>query len=110
VRARKVIERLAGWYQHFRGSPIFLLLVTLWIAGDFYLHYRRGWDPDWGETNLQFSIEALYNGVFLAMLLGRLEKMRWEAEVRHTKLLKYIADMMEATLEQDKEPDREITP
>ena len=98
MRARKVLERLAGWYQRFRGSPAFLILVTLWVGGDFYLHYRRGWDPDWGETNLQFSIEALYNGVFLAMLLGRLENMRKEAERRHTKLLKCIADMMDAQL------------
>lgn len=98
MRPRKLLERLAGWYQGFRGSPLFLVLVTLWIGTDFFLHYRYGWDSDWGETNLQFSIEALYNGVFLAMLLGRLEKMRKESEARHTKLLKYIADMMEAQL------------
>jgi hypothetical protein len=108
VRTRKLLERLAAWYQRFRGSPAFLILVTLWVGSDFYLHYRRGWDPDWGETNLQFSIEALYNGVFLAMLLGRLENMRKEAERRHTKLLKYIADMMEAQLATARRDDDEL--
>ena len=107
MRSRKVFERLAGWYQRFRGSPLFLVLVTVWIGSDFFLHYHYGWDRDWGETNLQFSIEALYNVVFLAMLLWRLEKMRKESEARHTKLLKYIADMMEAQLELARRSDDE---
>lgn len=98
---RKVTERIASWYQEFRSSPGFLALVTLWIAGDFFAHYVLGWDKDWGATNLQFSIEAVYNGVFTVILLQRVEKMRKESETRHARLLKYIADMIEATLTRD---------
>lgn len=98
---RKITERLAAWYQEFRSSPFFLILITLWIGGDFLAHYAFGWDRDWGATNLQFSIEAVYNGVFTVILLGRVEKMRKESEARHAKLLRYIADMIEATITRD---------
>ena len=96
----KVSSRIARHYAAFRGSPVFIAVlvlgVSLWLLGHWYL----GLDKDFGEINLVLSIEAGVSSALLVMDLARGEAHRKRTEERHTKMLKYIADLMEALLEE----------
>lgn len=51
----KTLHRI---YLRFRSPRIFLIALSAFIVSSLYLHYTRGYDADWGGTNLSLSIEA----------------------------------------------------
>lgn len=51
----KTLHRM---YLRFRSPRTFLIALATFISSVFVLHYMRGYDPDWGGTNLTLSIEA----------------------------------------------------
>lgn len=96
----------ASFYTRFRGSKTFGILVTAYLLGSVLLHWLIGYDPQWGATNLSLSIEATYNGIFLLILMERVEKLRAEAERMHLSELKHIRRTVEALLEQSDDDER----
>jgi uncharacterized membrane protein len=93
--------RLARHYAAFRGSPVFIVVLGLWVGVWLLGHHYLGIDKDLGEINLLLSIEAGISSALLVMDMARGESHRKRAEERHTQLLKYIAHMMEALLQED---------
>ena len=93
--------RVAEHYAAFRGSPVFIAVLILGVSGWLLGHVYFGLDKDLGEINLILSIEAGVSSALLVMDLARGEAHRKRTEERHTQMLKYIAHMMEALLEED---------
>ena len=51
-------DTLHRWYLRFRSPRCFLIVLSTFIVTSLCLHYFRGYDSDWGGTNLTLSIEA----------------------------------------------------
>jgi len=91
---------LAKGYAAFRGSPVFIAVLSLWVGLWLLGHHYFGFDQDLGEINLILSVEAGISTALLVMDMARGESHRRRAEERHSQMLKYIAHMMEALLEE----------
>lgn len=55
-------------YLVIRKPRNFLKLVCVFIASSIFFHFTRGYDPDWGGTNLVFSIEATVASAVMLMV------------------------------------------
>ena len=51
-------DTLHRWYLRFRSPRCFLIVLSTFIVTSLLLHHFRGYDADWGGTNLTLSIEA----------------------------------------------------
>lgn len=45
-------------YLRFRQPKVFLIALMVFITTSLILHFTRGYDSDWGSTNLTLSVEA----------------------------------------------------
>lgn len=45
-------------YLRFRQPKVFLIALMVFIVTSTILHFVRGYDSDWGTTNLTLSVEA----------------------------------------------------
>jgi hypothetical protein len=52
------MDKLRAIYVKFRSPRIFLIALSAFVITSLVLHYLRGYDRDWGGTNLSLSIEA----------------------------------------------------
>lgn len=62
---RKLILR---FYLTVRKPRNFLKIVFTFIASSLLLHWFRGYDPDWGGTNLILSIDATIASTIMLMI------------------------------------------
>lgn len=62
---RKLILR---FYLTVRKPRNFLKIVSTFIASSLLLHWLRGYDPDWGGTNLILSIDATIASTIMLMI------------------------------------------
>ena len=100
---RKLILR---FYLTVRKPRNFLKIVCVFVATSLSLHWLRGYDPDWGATNLILSIDATIASTIMLMiqeegaermdrmleaLLGMAEAQR-DMLTDHTALLRAIRD------------------
>ena len=90
MEKRTFTERLADAQQKAKESPAFAILATVVLVTIFYLHFRYGFDRDWGATNLGLSIEAFYNGIFVLMAYAVTARL---AKDFHAWLKRQIAEL-----------------
>ena len=99
MHRKKLSDRIATAYTHFRGSPLFIavlaLLIIVWLA----VHWLFGADSDFGALNLVLSTEAGVSTALLVMDMARGEAAQKRAEERHAQQLKYMQHLLEAILE-----------
>jgi hypothetical protein len=76
-------------YLTVRKPRNFLRLLCLFITTSLILHVFRGYDADWGSTNLILSIEATIAGAVMLMV-------QEEAAEMQEKMLKALVSMAEA--------------
>ena len=62
---RKLILR---FYLTVRKPRNFLKIVCVFVATSLSLHWLRGYDPDWGATNLILSIDATIASTIMLMI------------------------------------------
>lgn len=77
------------FYLTVRQPRNFLKLVFAFIITSFSAHFLRGYDPDWGLTNLIFSTEATIAGAVMLMF-------QEEAAERAERMLSRVMEMNEA--------------
>jgi hypothetical protein len=72
----KIILR---FYLMVRKPRNFLTLALIFICTSLVLHFTKGYDSDWGATNLILSIDATIAGAVMLMVqesaAGKLETM-----------------------------------
>lgn len=102
MRRLTLTERLGHWYAGFKASPLFILLLIVWVGGAMLGHFVWHTDRDWGALNLSLSIEAAISGALLIADIARGEAHRRRQD-EHSKrqseamltLLKAIRDAVE---------------
>lgn len=103
-------ETLIRFYAIFREPKNFLVLLCLYIVGSVTAHLMRGYDSDFGLTNLVLSIEASIASAAIMMMnrdnaesiekanaqMREMVKHLVEAESRQEKMLQGILLIAEA--------------
>ena len=83
---RKLILR---FYLTVKKPRNFLKIVCTYIATSVLLHWFRGYDADWGGTNLIMSIEATIGQTVMLMV-------QEEGNERQKQMLEALVSMAEA--------------
>ncbi|MDE3023232.1 MAG: hypothetical protein KGI54_15515 [Pseudomonadota bacterium] len=83
---RKAILR---FYLMVRKPRNFLKIVFVFIGSSLALHYLRGYDADWGGTNLTLSIDATIASTIMLMV-------QEESAAIQAKMLTALLDMAKA--------------
>lgn len=84
------------FYLTVRKPRNFLKVVFTFIATSLTLHWMRGYDPDWGATNLILSIDATIAGTIMLMF-------QEEGAERMERMVEALIGMAEAARERDTE-------
>lgn len=83
---RKLILR---FYLTVRKPRNFLKIVFTFIVSSLLLHWLRGYDADWGSTNLILSIDATIAGTVMLMV-------QEEGAEMQQRMLEALVSMAEA--------------
>ncbi|MEM5294256.1 hypothetical protein VSR82_07920 [Burkholderia sp. JPY481] len=67
------------------------------------LHFVRGYDADWGATNLTLSIEASIASAVLTMMAEKAAEMQQRIAEQMRQMLESLLAMAEAARERDAE-------
>lgn len=97
-------------YARARGSSFFLVALMLYIGLSLLAHWWRGYDPDFGATNLGLSMEAsIAFGIFVVISdrqdrahRGQLRKMDEAAAARDAAHREHLEAMEHASKERDR--------
>lgn len=90
---------LARTYAAFRGSPIFLLILTAYVAGWIGVHYVTGFDPEFGILNMSLSIEASVSLAFFTMIGERQARMQSKQTASLTSIVTDVRNMSVSMIE-----------
>lgn len=82
-------ELILRFYLTVRKPRNFLKIVFTFIATSLTLHWLRGYDADWGSTNLILSIDATIAGTVMLMV-------QEEGNERQKQMLEALVSMAEA--------------
>lgn len=85
---------LARMYARFRGSEWFLYTLCLAIAAVVFAHFAYGYDPDWGASNIDLSVES---SISVALLMMAAEKQQ-RAEARRLEHMLHLLQAQTAAL------------
>ncbi|PYE21325.1 hypothetical protein C7410_115168 [Paraburkholderia silvatlantica] len=86
-------------YLRFRSPRIFLVAITAFIVVSLLLHYFRGYDADWGGTNLTLSTEASIASAVITVAAEetlRLLKAILKIVKEHERMLNTMLEMQVA--------------
>jgi hypothetical protein len=89
-------DQLARAYAAFREPRNFLRIVVAYVVASLVLHWLRGYDPDWGDTNLTFSIEATISSAIIMMQGRESQRMADDARRMHGETLQAVLDIAKA--------------
>lgn len=90
---RKLVLR---FYLTVRKPRNFLKIVCVFVSTSLLLHWVRGYDSDWGATNLILSIDATIASTIMLMI-------QEEGAERMDRMLEALIGMAEAARERDAE-------
>jgi RsiW-degrading membrane proteinase PrsW (M82 family) len=76
-------------YLAARKPRNFIKVLCIFIVVSLSLHFLRGYDPEWGSTNLIMSIEATIAGAVMLMV-------QEESAEMHARMLTALVDMAQA--------------
>lgn len=93
--------KLSRLYLTFRHPRVFLIALVTFVVTSLLLHFFRGYDSDWGATNLTLSIEASIASAVLTMMAERAATMQ-------TEVAEQMRQMLEASLEMQAAQDRTL--
>lgn len=93
--------KLSRLYLAFRHPRVFLIALVTFVITSLVLHYLRGYDADWGATNLTLSIEASIASAVLTMMAERSAQMQTEVAAQ-------MRQMLEASLAMQAAQDRTL--
>jgi hypothetical protein len=82
-------------YLRFRDPDVFVVVVCTFITTSILLHFFRGYDSDWGGTNLTLSIEASIASAVLTKMAkkaGQLQEKIAESQARMLESLLTVAE------------------
>ena len=82
-------ELILRFYLTVKKPRNFLKIVCTYIATSVLLHWFRGYDADWGGTNLIMSIEATIGQTVMLMV-------QEEGNERQKQMLEALVSMAEA--------------
>ena len=88
---RKLILR---FYLTVRKPRNFLKIVSVFISSSLLLHWFRGYDADWGSTNLILSIDATIASTVMLMV-------QEEGAERMDRMLAAILALTESARDRD---------
>lgn len=91
----KTLHRL---YLRFRSPKIFLIALCAFIVTSLYLHYTRGYDADWGGTNLTLSCEASVASAVITVAAEetlRLLRLIWDGVQKLLAMAKKLLSIAE---------------
>ena len=92
-------ERLLRLYQAFRHPRNFLVLLVAFVSASFLAHLLRGYDADFGITNLALSVEASVASAVLMLLAEQGQRLADEARIRHGEMLTAVLEQTKALQE-----------
>lgn len=87
-------ELVLRFYLTVRKPRNFLKIVFVFIGSSLTLHWLRGYDADWGATNLILSIDATIASTIMLMI-------QEEGGQRMDRMLETLVKMAEASRERD---------
>lgn len=97
---------LLRFYLTIRKPRNFLKLLCLFIGTSLTLHWLRGYDHEWGSTNLILSIEATVAGAVMLMVQEEssqlIEKMLERIISLEEKILAFEERILRAISKVDK--------
>lgn len=82
-------EFILRFYLTVRKPRNFLKIVSVFIITSLLLHWFRGYDSDWGATNLILSIDATIAGTIMLMI-------QEEGAEKMDRMLSALLDIAEA--------------
>lgn len=85
-------------YLFARKPRNFLILLCVFISVSLLLHFLRGYDSDFGMTNLILSIEASTASAVLMMLAEEAAERQKEQVEYQTKMLRHLEELEERIL------------
>lgn len=88
--------KLSRLYLTFRHPRVFLIALVTFVITSLLLHFFRGYDSDWGATNLTLSIEASIASAVLTMMAERAAAMQTEVAAQMRQMLEASLDMQAA--------------
>jgi hypothetical protein len=91
-------QLLLRLYLVVRQPRNFLILLCVFIGVSLLLHFLRGYDGDWGATNLILSIEASTASAVLMMLAEEAAERQKEQTEYQTRMLKHLEELEERIL------------
>jgi uncharacterized membrane protein len=83
-------------YLAFRSPKVFLIVLCAFIVMSLTFHSMRGYDADFGLTNLVLSIEASVAGAVLMMVAERTAKVQDQMAKIQQEQLTALLQMAEA--------------
>lgn len=89
-------EFILRFYLTVRKPRNFLKIVSVFIITSLLLHWFRGYDSDWGATNLILSIDATIAGTIMLMF-------QEEGAERMERMVEALIAMAEAARDRDAE-------
>jgi hypothetical protein len=90
------MDKLLRVYLWLRSPSHFLVLLCTFVGTSLALHFMRGYDSDWGATNLILSIEASIAGAVLMMVAEESASMQKSASKAQAEMLAMVLSMTEA--------------
>jgi hypothetical protein len=97
------MPNLTRLYLAFRHPRVFLIALVTFVVTSFGLHFVRGYDSDWGATNLTLSIEASIASAVLTMMAERGAQMQQQIAGQMQQMLESLLAMAVAARERDAE-------
>lgn len=88
--------KLSRLYLAFRHPRVFLIALVTFVVTSLALHYFKGYDADWGATNLILSMEASIASAVLTMMAENAARVQDQVSEQMRKMLESSLDMQRA--------------
>lgn len=88
--------KLSRLYLAFRHPRVFLIALVTFVIVMLTLHFARGYDADFGATNLCLSIEASIASAVLTLMAERAAEMQKRVAEQMHQMLSASLSMQEA--------------
>ncbi|KVU10654.1 hypothetical protein WK62_05160 [Burkholderia ubonensis] len=92
---------LTRLYLAFRHPRVFLIALLTFVITSLALHFLRGYDSDFGATNLTLSIEASIASAVLTMMAEKAAEMQQRIAEQMQQMLQSLLAMAESARERD---------
>lgn len=90
-------KKLLAFYLAFREPENFLKVLLAYIAGSLIAHFIRGYDADFGATNLILSIEATIAGMAVMVVQRQQTRAQERSDAMQRKQLEALVTIAESS-------------